>query len=246
MLAVFLYSCEKDSTDVIDPQYTAPVIVSTSLSVDTVRTTSASPQINFDVDAVVTSTNPINTVTATLYNSLNEFVGEYQLQNVGGNNYSGNINVTGISCLLVGIYKLQLVADDQLGLFSNLIIISVPVVNTANQPIILSNPMLPDSVVRPTTGFFDLTISIDATDLNGKCDIVDIFFYGYRPTGFPLNNGQPFIMTNPAGNRYEYTAPVTPAAEDSLYGYYKYVFQGRDRSGVLSAQYLDSIKFVRP
>lgn len=181
-----------------------------------------------------------------MYNPLNEIVGTYQLQNVGGNNYSGNVDVQNIGCLLVGIYRVQIVAEDELGLFSNLIITSIPVVNTANQPIVLSNPMLPDSVVRPDTGFFNLTISIDATDLDGKCDIVDIFFYGYRPSGFPLNNGQPFIMTNPAGNRYEFTAPVTPAVEDSLYGYYKYVFQGVDRSGVLSAQYLDSIKFVRP
>lgn len=194
----------------------------------------------------MTSTNPVRAITVTLYNPLNEVVATSQLQSVGSNNYSGNVNVQNISCLLVGIYSLQIVAEDELGLFSNLIITSVPVINTANQPITLSNPILPDSVVRPVSIPFDLTVSIDATDLNGKCDIDKILLYSIRPTGFPVNNGEPFEMTNVAGNRYSYTAGVFPAVPDSLYGYYKYIFQGRDRSGILSTQYVDSIKFVRP
>lgn len=177
---------------------------------------------------------------------MNEAAGVFTLSDAGSGVYTGNITLSGFSCLLVGNYKIQIVAEDQDGLFSSLIVRSLPVVNTANQPVLLSNPDLPDSVTRPTTGFFDLTVGIDAIDPDGKCDLVDVFFYGYRPSGFPLNNGEPFLMLNPQNNTFTYTAPVTPAAEDSLYGYYKYIFQARDRSGVLSVQYADSIKFVRP
>lgn len=212
---------------------------------DTVRTTSSAPQISFDVTANVTSQNPISSVTVSVFNPLNEAAGVFTLSDAGSGVFTGNITLSGFSCLLVGMYKVQIVAETEDGLFSSLIVRTLPVVNTANQPIQLSNPDLPDSVTRPTTGFFDLTVGIDAIDPDGKCDLVEVFFFGYRPSGFPLSN-EPFVMSNSQNNTYTFTAPVTPAAEDSLYGYYKYVFQARDRSGVLSIQYTDSIKFVRP
>lgn len=246
MGALFLYSCEKDSTEVIDPTYSAPSISNVTITPDTVSTTSASPQVNFTVSATVTSNNSITSVTAAVFNPNNEAAGEFNLTSSGSGVYSANISLSGIQCLLVGNYKVQLVAEDAQGLFSNVIILSLPVRNTANQPVILSNPDLPDSVVRPVTTPFDLTVAIDAIDPDGKCDLNQVFFYGFRPSGFPLNNGEPFFMTNTSNDKFSFTAPVTPAAEDSLYGYYKYVFQASDRSGVLSVQYIDSIKFVRP
>jgi hypothetical protein len=128
-------------------------------------------------------------------------------------------------------------------LFSNIINKNLIIVNTANQAPVLSNPVLPDSVVRPPSGSFDLTISITAIDPDGHCDINTVLFSAYRPNGH-------FIATIPMNymnnNVYSYTAPVIGSTADSTFGYFKYIFQAYDNSNALSNIISDSIKFVRP
>jgi hypothetical protein len=161
----------------------------------------------------------------------------------GDGRYIAQINISNIQCLLVGAYKIQYVAQNSATLFSNLITSVFPVVNTANLPPVISNLIIPDSVVRPITGSFDLTISLTATDPDGSCDINSVYFDAFRSTGNHIGR----IPMFPAGNNiYTFTNPVTPAVPDSLYGYYKYIFQAIDNSNALSNQITDSIKFVRP
>ncbi len=128
-------------------------------------------------------------------------------------------------------------------MFSNIINKNLVVVNTANQAPVLSNPVLPDSVVRPLTGSFDLTISITTIDPDGHCDINTVFFNAYRPNGNFIGI---IPMTYSNNNVYSFTNPVLPNNADSAYGYFKYVFQAYDNSNALSNIITDSIKFVRP
>lgn len=157
--------------------------------------------------------------------------------------YSCSFNIVAVSCLLVGQYSVEFYAKNTSGLFSNLINKSLVVINTANQPPVLSNPNLPDSVVRPVSGSFDLTISVTCIDPDGPCDVNTVFFNAYRPNGHFIGI---YPMTNSGNNIYSFTAPVTYSPADSSYGYFKYVFQAYDNSNVLSNIINDSIKFVRP
>lgn len=251
---IIFYSCEKKSDTIIDPFLSAPVISNAHINVDTVRTTGTSPSISFiaSVNAGIQGTDAISSITCKLVDPSGSILGTFVLNDSGispdttsGNGvYTGTVNAGSISCLLVGSYTLQYIAESNAGLFSNQINLPVFVKNINNQAIIISNPQIPDSVVRPTSGSFDITLKVTVVDPDGSCDINSVYFDGYRPSGsfifrFPMSAGTD-------ANTFIYTAPVTPAAADSSYGYFKYNFQAIDNSGLLSNLLKDSIKFVRP
>lgn len=237
----------------IDPVYNSPTISNPYVSKDTVFTTSANPLINFNASVKVDLNDgePVDYVTCKLSLSSGTEIASINLNDngvspdstAGDGRYSGSFNITNIQCLQVGFYQVQYFAKNRTGLFSNIINKNLIVVNTANQPPVLSNPILPDSVVRPPSGSFDLTISITTTDTDGHCDINIVFFDAYRSNG-NLIGRIPMFYTN--NNIYSYTAPVTYSNADSSYGYFKYVFQAFDNSNILSNVITDSIKFVRP
>ena len=247
-------SCEKKSDIIIDPLLSAPVINNAFINVDTVRTNGTSPSINFiaSVNATIAGTDAIKNISCKLVDPSGTTLGTFILNDSGispdttsGNGiYTGNINPGTISCLLVGTYSLQVIGESNSGLFSNQINLPVYVKNINNQQIIISNSQLPDSVIRPTSGAFDLTLKVTVTDPDGSCDINSVLFDAFRPSGsfifqFPMQMGS-------EPNTYIYTAQVTPASADSSYGYFKYNFHAIDNSGLLSNILKDSIKFVRP
>ena len=248
-LAVLLYSCEKKSDTVIDPSYDSPVLTNLVKSPDTVKTTSGSPLISFYVSVVADENNgsPLKSVNCTLNDPFNGSLGKFQLNYSGdtatGKKYTGTVSVSNVSCLLVGNYTIQVIAENESGLNSNMLSSILFVKNTSNQAPVMSNPVLPDSVIRPLTGSFDLTLYVTATDSDGPCDIAFVYMDAYRPSGSYISR---FVM-NPAGNNvYSYTNSVTYSPADSSYGYYKYNFTAVDRSDVFSTILKDSIKFVRP
>ncbi|MCX6157247.1 MAG: hypothetical protein NTY74_04615 [Ignavibacteriae bacterium] len=249
MVALIAFSCEKKSDSVIDPSYDSPVILSVTKSTDTVSTTSASPVISFDLSAVVSENggSAISSVNCTLIDPLSNNLGTFSLdyvQDLGnGKKYGKTINAGSVSCLLVGNYSVQVIAKNEAGLFSAQVNSPLYVKNTANMAPVISGSTLPDSVVRPVSGSFDLTISIDVTDADGRCDIKDVYFDAYRPSGSYIGV---IPMTYFSNNEWRFTNPVLPAPADSSYGYFKYHFFAGDRSNVTSAGVWDSIKFVRP
>ena len=251
MVVLIAFSCEKKSDTVIDPSYDSPVILSVTKSVDTVSTTSASPVISFDLSAVVTENggSAISSVNCSVVDPLNNNLGTFALnfvQDVGtGKKYSKTINAGSISCLLVGNYSVQVIAKNEAGLFSSQVNSPLYVRNTANVAPVIISTTLPDSVVRPVTGQFDLTISINVSDADGNCDLKDVYFNAYRPSGFIIP-GPPIPLTYISNNEWRFTNPVLPATADSSYGYFKYHFFATDRSNVTSVGAWDSIKFVRP
>jgi hypothetical protein len=249
MVAMIAFSCEKKSDSVIDPSYDSPVILSVTKSVDTVSTTSASPVISFDLNAVVSENggSAISSVNCTLIDPLSNNLGTFSLdyvQDLGnGKKYAKTINAGSVSCLLVGNYVVQVIAKNEAGLFSSQLNSPLYVKNTANVAPVISGTTLPDSVVRPVSGSFDLTISINLTDADGRCDIKDVYFDAYRPSGSYIGV---IPMTYFSNNEWRFTNPVLPAPADSSYGYFKYHFFAKDRSNAVSVGVWDSIKFVRP
>jgi hypothetical protein len=249
MVGLIAFSCEKKSDTVIDPSYDSPVILSVTKSTDTVSTTSASPVISFDLNAVVTENggSAISSVNCSVIDPLNNNLGTFALNFVQdvetGKKYSKTINAGSISCLLVGNYSVQVIAKNEAGLFSSQVNSPLYVRNTANAAPVVVSTTLPDSVVRPVTGSVPLTITINVTDADGHCDIKDVYFSAYRPSGS-------FIGFNPltfsSNNEWTFTNVVTPSSADSSYGYFRYQFFAKDRSDVISAGVWDSIKFVRP
>jgi hypothetical protein len=250
LFLVFLWSCEKTDDTVIDPSYDSPVIVSAFKSADTIYTTSGTPVISLNVTAYISENNgsPLKSAICSVFNPLNGGAGNFNLAYQGDSaslkKYSGTINLTGISCLLVGNYKLQFVAENETGLSSNQINLGFYVKNTANVPPLITGTNMPDSVVRPVSGQFDLTLLLTLNDADGLCDIKEVYFDAYRPTGNQIPGRIPMFYLN--DSTYTFTNPVTPAVPDSLYGYYKYHFFAVDRSDAVSIGVWDSIKFVRP
>ncbi len=251
ILSAVFVSCEKKSDSVIDPSYDSPVIVSVTKSTDTVSTTSSSPAINFVITAVVNDNGgtPVSAVECTLIDPQSASLGTYALDYIqdvtGGKQYSKSVSATGISCLLVGNYTVQLWAKNETGLQSPILNSPLFVKNTANLPPYFGVLSLPDSVVRPVSGSVDLTLYATVNDSNGVCDIKEVYFNAYRPSGFIIPGGS-VPMTLVSGNLWTFTNPVLPAAPDSSYGYYKYQFFAKDRSDAVSTGVWDSIKFVRP
>jgi hypothetical protein len=217
--------------------------------VDTVRTTSSAPQISFDVTANVTSQNPISSVTVSVFNPLNEAAGVFTLSDAGSGVFTGNITLSGFSCLLVGNYKIQIVAEDQLGLFSNLVVNNLPVVNTANQPPTVSGLIAPDTIVVPPSGSNINVLSILANDLDGYCDIQSVVFNTFLPNGQPAT-GNPFTLfddgnieahgdTIAMDSRFSQKIEITSA--QTLVGNFVFKYKVTDRSGISSTELIDTI-----
>lgn len=102
---------------------------------------------------------------------------------------------------------------------------------------------MPDSVARPLSGSVDLTIYAQVIDNDGSCDIKEVYFNAYRPSGSYIGV---IPMTLVPSGSWSFTNPVLPSSADSSYGYFKYQFFAKDRSDAVSAAVWDSIKFVRP
>lgn len=244
-------SCEKDSDKIIDVNISYPTISNPLRSPDTVFTLSGSPSIVVATSIDVTSEDAVKQVICSLVDSRDSVIGQFQMLDNGvspdttanDRRYTALIAKDGFGCLIVGGYKLQYYAETNEGLFSNIITTNMQVRFSNNVAPVLSNPVLPDSVVRPTSGQFDITLEITATDANGECDINLVYFDSYRPSGYYFSSP---IMTYAGGNLYKFTNPVTYTPFDSLYGYYKYHFHAVDNSGLISNTIIDSIKFVRP
>ncbi len=249
---VFL-SCEKESDNVIDPSYISPLISDLYKSKDSVLTTSFAPLIDLNVSVKVSANggSDIERVECKVNFPDGSFAGLYNMADngvlpdsaAGDGRYSANIKFNNITCLSVGQYTFSVYAYNKDELISNQINSAFFVINTQNLPPVITNTDLPDSVVRPVTGQFDLTIKATVIDTNGECDINEVYFDAYRPNGLYIGR---VPMSNAGNNIYSFTNPVLPSGADSSYGYFKYLFQATDNSNAQSVVVADSIKFVRP
>lgn len=240
IISVSIVSCEKEDTSIIDPNYSAPVIVNITQAPVSVNSSSLNPVIAFPVSLEATSENQIVSVFCRVFDPNSNQIAEILLTNSGGNNYSANASISNINCLLVGTYQLQFQAEDNLGLLSNVFLREFEVINPTNSPPFIVSTDLPDSVVRPAQDSVLLTISINADDPDGICDIRSASFDAERPDGVVFT-GIPMLYEG--NGLFRFSNFVTSTG---LNGYFKYTFTVRDNSNAVSVAVTDSIKFVQP
>jgi len=264
MLGLVFTSCEKKDDSVIDPSYKSPILSNPYRSKDTVFTTSSAPIINFTASVMVNADGggDIKSVTCKVFSPDNIQLASYTMKDdgtmpdstSGDGRYTCTVDITNISCLLVGQYSIQLLAENSAGLTSNMIITSFPVVMTNNQAPIVWGLSSPDSIAIPTTGANVRTLSINALDSNGFCDIRRVFFNSYRPDS-SITGGSPFTMYDD-GNILEHGDTTAGDGKFSLIiqvlstqtttGWYTFKYQAEDKSGLLSSQVIGRINIYRP
>jgi hypothetical protein len=264
MLGLTLSSCEKKDDSIIDPSYKSPVLSNPYRSKDTVFTTSTSPVINFTASVLV---NPdgggeIKTVTCKIIAPDNTQLASYTMKDdgtapdstSGDSRYSCLVNITNISCLLVGQYSIRYTAENSAGLTSNMIITSFPVVMTNNQAPLVWGLISPDSIAIPTSGINVSTLVVNVLDSNGYCDIKRVFFNSFRPDS-SITGGSPFTMyddgdlinhgdTTAADGKFSLKIQISSAQTTT--GWYTFKYQAEDNSGLLSSQLIGRINIYRP
>lgn len=263
-MSILIYSCEKTDDTVIDPILKAPILSDLYKSKDTVFTASTAPVINLNTSVAV-STNEggeIKSVTCKILTPQNTVLATYTMNDNGSlpdsvsgdGRYSCTINVTDITCLLVGQYSIQFLAENAEGLISNQINSSIPVVMTNNTAPIVSGLFAPDSIAIPVSGSSISTLSVFALDSNGYCDIKRVFFNSYRPDS-TITGGSPFTMyddgnipehgdTTAGDGRFSLIIQITSAQTTT--GWYTFKYQAEDNSSLLSNQLTERIYIYRP
>ncbi|MEO6693713.1 MAG: hypothetical protein ABIY50_06905 [Ignavibacteria bacterium] len=222
-------------------------------SLDSILTTSTSPVINF-LTSVSVNTNEgtsVRNVVCSVIDPAGNILGQFNMSDSGSppdtnsndGRYVVTVNISNITCLLVGNYRLEYIAENNSGLFSNLITSDLRVINSDNQPPVITGTNLPDSIVRPLTDSTLLTISINVSDPNGICDLKNVTFITTRPNGIEL---PPIPMFYEGNGQFSFSNYVRNSSDPSSYGYFKYRFTARDNSNLLSPPAFDSIKFVQP
>lgn len=246
VIAILFASCEKEDTSVVDPRLTFPVILGTFITPSVYDTS----DVNGTAWALVISEETVASVTVTVKNPLNSEIGIFNLRDDGAapDTTSGDGKYTGyftfsMQCRLVGEYKAEFLAKNVSGLNSSLNTETFAVINSNNQPPVLSNLIAPDSLQRPATGESVVFLRITATDPNGQCDLPNngVFFNSIRPDGVP-SSGNPFFMYDDGDTLSHCDAVLGDGnyslciriSSTNLTGTYTFKYNARDRSNVLS------------
>jgi len=259
ILIIFLFqSCEKEDNSVIDPRLTFPQITFAFVN----PTSVSSASINAIVSAVVVSEDGIASVTGKIFDPINAEVLTVQLKDdgvspdttVGDGRFTANITYSP-SCVIVGDYKIELVAVGSGGTSSNVVNVTLNVFQSGNlQPSISNLIITPDSVSVSDTTFFIFMVT--ATDPNGQCDIRRVFYTGFRPDNTELtpqglfDDGScciipPFNSTSgdTTANDTKFTRKFFGNSPQT--GYYRYFMKAIDMSDDTSNILSDSI-YVYP
>jgi hypothetical protein len=264
IVSIIFTACEKKSDSVIDPNYSSPILSNLYKSKDTVFTSSAVPVINFTVSVSVDPNGggDLKSVTCKIVSPDNSVLGTFTMKDDGtlpdssggDGRYSCTVNITNISCLLVGQYTIQLLAENESGLLSSQINSSFLVALTNNQAPIVSGLYAPDSIAIPTSGIVINTLSVYVLDSNGQCDIRRVFFNSYRPDG-SITSGSPFQMYDDgdlaqhgdsvAGDK-RYSLIIQVQSTQTTTGWFTFKYQAEDNSGLLSSQLIGRINIYRP
>ena len=244
VIAAFFASCEKQDNSVIDPILTFPKILGTAITPSTYDTS----DVNGIAWAKVTSDEPVQKVTVTVKNPLNEQVGVYELKDngisfdttAGDGNYVGRIIFSMPTCRLVGTYQGGFLATNQSGLTSSIINTNFSVTNSHSVKPVLSNLIAPDSIQRPSTGQTIIYLEIQANDPDGECDLASVYFNSFKPDSTPSANN-PFFMYDDGSQEHCDAAPgdlkyslCIVIDNQAQTGFYTFKFNAKDRSDIIS------------
>jgi hypothetical protein len=134
-----------------------------------------------------------------------------------------------------GSYAFRFQARDKAG-FLSLPKVAHVVLTLPNQPPVLSELTVPDSVSRRVTEPILLTVRV--TDPQGAADIQRVYFNSFKPGGSP-SSGNPFSMTDDGTNGDVtagdgiYSRGISISVSNSL-GDYRFDFYAADMAGAVS------------
>lgn len=250
-----MYSCEKNSNEVIDPVLHFPIVTNTYYTPQQFN----SDSVLIYCGATVQSEDAVQKVEFKFYDLGNNVLAVAELfdngifpdTSAGDGKYNGVMNYV-FPCRQVGFHKVEFLATNVSGLTSN------PIQNTANiirvpnlPPVVSDLVIVPDSIQVNNPSFFIFMIS--AVDPNGPCDISKVFYTGFRPNGVPLTSSLELFDDGsccPVGNTSS-TSGDTAAGDNkftrktfgapSETGYYRYYIRAVDRTGDTSNVLADSI-----
>ncbi len=250
-----MYSCEKDSIDIIDPILHFPSITSKYYTPQIIN----SDTVGIIAGATVVSEDPVEKVEFKFYDLGNNVLtvarlkddGVYPDTTAGDEKYTGILNYV-FDCRQVGAHKVEFLATNVSGLTSNPTQDNVNIIRFPNALPIASGIIIsPDSIQVNNTSFFIFMIT--AIDPNGSCDIAKVFYTGFRPNGVPLTTSlelyddggccilPPFNATSgdTTANDSKFTRKFFGSTTET--GYYRYFLRAVDRSDDTSNILTDSI-----
>ncbi len=263
--AILFSACEKKDSSVIDSIGSPPFIVDASISPSTVTLDLISQNlgsVQFSVESRISHPEGSSGISQVTY-TLTDASGSVSLadgmlfdngvlpdMHAADSVFTAEISVP-VQDLSVGKYYCQIVAVSPKGYTSSTLLMPLSVGRQINHPPVLSNLQAPDTISlggqsRP------FKLMVKATDPDGQSDILEVFFYSYKPNGTMTNGGNPFFM-------FDNGSPVSgdAVAGDSIYtltvvvdtsnakGSYKFEFQAEDRSGALSQKLVKNIQVVQ-
>ena len=187
-------SCEQQRNSIVDPSLSSPFLVSLSLSnsilnLDTTTTGAVIqlPDMKFkisgSISAKVTDPNGSQDIRKVFYRIYAPRSTDYVTSGVLSyidTVYSANFSFT-IDRSDVGIYRIEVYAQDQSNLISNSLQIPLIIMRNNSVPRI-SSIVSPDTLKRPNSGFTLALFSIAVSDSDGYGDIEQAFFKRISPS----------------------------------------------------------------
>lgn len=254
--SLFLFtflSCEKKIDTIIDNVIALPSITHASLSFSYIHldtTTNGSvnrlPNQEYQVFDTISlrgyhpeGINNLQVVFIVLHPRSSDAIarGTLQLQSAFGDSgiYNAPISFT-INRGESGTFRVQTYAEDTWGNRSNAIILSLHVLRNNSKPR-LSNLQMPDTLVRPTTGFLPFKFTVAVSDSDGYQDIAQVFFKQIFPTestSIPLfDDGNELLTGDLLSGDGIFSRIVRIDSSNSL-GERQLLFLAQDNSGALS------------
>lgn len=271
LVVSFLFtSCENDKYSALDINVTPPYLFNGKLDKSLINTDTISANGQFSITDTINISNRIF-VQATDPDGQSDVISlKYQIisQNLKSFIAMGTLNDLGlkgdllsndgiytvsvsfsIPRVVVGLFIIKIQAEDRDELLSNEIILGLNITRKANYPFI-SGVNAPSSLTLPTSGTKVIDMSIAASDSDGLADIEEVFFRS-------LDSSDPtkkyFLFDD--GN---YNSNGDSLAGDGIYSIkielpynmtakpYRFEFQAKDFTDLLSNKILHTLNVVRP
>jgi hypothetical protein len=158
-----------------------------------------------------------------------------------------------------GEYELKFLAVDRVGDFSNAVIKNV---YFENNPPLLWDSQVPDTLTRPATGSnpIDTLITIRVKDHQGLSDIDEVYYFSLKPDSSLANGGNPLYMWDNGlpflgdPNQLQYAGDLVAGDgiysstillfDNALLGKYKLSIYAKDKVGQISTVLVDSIMVI--
>jgi hypothetical protein len=258
-----LQSCEHQTDAIVDPTLTRPFVLAGTITPDTLRT-STLPQSGGMISAAITTratvylpagSQPLSAVTADLVDPVTgetikslALVRDTTIQDssAGILHFTGTLSFT-LPKSVSGRYTLRISASTGVATGTSVVERSVYFLRD-NHPPVLSNLVVPDSVLVPAGGSANFVAKVTAYDPDGQSDIAQVFFVNldssdptHRYTLLDDGSAPPSNSGDDVAGDGIYTITVT--APSSAKGkIYRFVFQATDAFGDTSASILHFLK----